>query len=380
MTSRDIAHQRLINQRITGSVFSSPEDIVRWMGCIQAQDFAGGKWAIGIRGKDISEADIDRDFNAGKILRTHILRPTWHFVSPSDIRWLLRLTAPKIKAFNKSLHRKLGIDDTTLSRSKNIISKALTGGNQLTRAQLLSLLKRGRINTDDIRSGFLLMDAELDGIICSGARQGKQSTYALLDERVPISGDTNLGPPGNMAHDAAIAELTHRYFASRGPATLQDFSWWSGLNLTHARKGIGMNEQRLTYEVFKGEAYWFPSAIPTRQKPGTAAQEKPGIAAPAMPANPPRNSVYLLPGFDEYAISYKDRSALLGQDHRNQSVNGLKPTILINGQIAGTWKQTLRAGKVLIETTPGEMPRRMTRDAAAKYARFVNKPLVEELS
>jgi hypothetical protein len=215
MTSRNIANHRLVtqriagsHQRIAGSGVTGPVESVQWMGCIQAQDFAQAKWAIGLRSEDITEAAIDRDFNEGKILRTHILRPTWHFVLPQDIGWMLRLTAPKIKAFNKGLHRKLGIDEAILKRSRAILLKALTGDKQLTREQLVQLLKKGRINTDDIRITFLLMDAELDGLICSGARQGRQFTYALLQERAPGL--------RYLEEDEAIGELTRRILPAGG--------------------------------------------------------------------------------------------------------------------------------------------------------------------
>ncbi|SFD78447.1 Winged helix DNA-binding domain-containing protein [Chitinophaga sp. CF118] len=354
MTSRTIAHHRLINQQITGADFSEPDELIRWMGCIQAQDFAAAKWAIGNRINGITEAEIDRQFNDGIILRTHILRPTWHFVSPEDIGWILKLSAPKIKVFNKTLHRKLGIDENTLTRSKHIIAKALMDGKQLTREQLIVLLKKGKINTDDIRSNFLMMDAELDGMICSGARHGKQFTYALLEERVP---DTHV-----MDHEAAIAELTKRYFLSRGPATLQDFTWWSKLNLSEAKMGIEMNKKLLAHEVINGQAYWFSSDMDLRQKP--------------------KNSLHLLPAFDEYTVAYKDRSDILKPAYHKQSGNGIfKPVIMLNGQIAGTWKRTEYKSKVLLETYPfsakDQLPEQLIKKAAEKYARFVEKELVE---
>src|SRR5882757_2265869 len=259
MTSRDIAHHRLINQGILGSTFTEPKEMVRWMGCIQAQDFAGAKWAIGNRIKGITETEVENDFNEGKILRTHILRPTWHFVTAEDIHWILKLTAPKIKALCKGLHRKLEINEGILKRSKKIISKALQGGNQLTRDELQTLLKNRRINTDDIRLGFLIMDAELDGLICSGRRRGKQFTYALLEERSP--------KVKSMDRDAAIAELGKRYFISRGPATVQDFAWWSSLTLTEARKSVELNKKHLAHEVINGQAFWFSNNTPIMQKP-----------------------------------------------------------------------------------------------------------------
>ena len=173
MTSRDIAYLRLINQQIAGSAFTSPETLVNWMGCIQAQDYAGAKWAIGCRVTGTTDAKIERLINEGKILRTHILRPTWHFVLPDDIHWMLKLTAPKIKALYKGYHQKIGIDQDILKRSKAIITRALDETGKMTRAELTVLLKKEKVNTAEGRISFLLMDAELDGLICCAGKLGK---------------------------------------------------------------------------------------------------------------------------------------------------------------------------------------------------------------
>ncbi len=352
LQSRDIARLRLVNQQIAHTHFSQPEQLVQWMGCIQSQDFAGAKWAIGSRLNGITEVMIDRLFNEGKILRTHILRPTWHFVLPEDIDWIRRLTAPKIKAFNKVLYQKLGINERILTRSKDIIARALTGGQQRTREQLMQLLKKARINTDDIRSNFLMMDAELDGIICSGARQGKQFTYALLEERVP--------PQPQMSTEAAIAALAQRYFISRGPATLQDFAWWSGLTLSQAKAGIEMNQHQLASEVINGQAYWFSANLPIGSKPA--------------------NAIHLLPAFDEYTVAYKDRSDVLKPAYHAHCGNGIfKPVIVINGQITGIWKRTekKKAVEITIQpcTTLSKQSQLQIRKTAQKYASFTGREL-----
>lgn len=351
MTSRDITDLRLVNQQLKGSAFTTPAELVSWMGCIQSQEFAGAKWAIGNRLSGIADAEIENDFNAGKILRTHVLRPTWHFVSPRDIGWMLKLTAPKIKAMCKGIHKKLGIDDVVLKRSKNIITEALTGGRQLTRSQLLPFFKNKQINTDDIRLGFLLMDAELDGIVCSGARQGKQFTYALMEERVLN--------PMQMGKDAALAELAKKYFLSRGPATLQDFSWWSGLNLTESKKALEMNKSLLVNEVVNGMAYWFsPAVTPVKS---------------LVPVN-------LLPSFDEYAIAYKDRADILLPQFSQQTGNGIfKPIILIDGQIQGTWTRSFHKENVHLEVSvlnPAiKFSKQAMLSAAKNYADFLGMEL-----
>ena len=283
MTNQSIAYFRLLNQGLLNSSFKSVHDLVSYMGCVQAQDYYGAKWAIGNRIKNITDAVVEKDFNEGKILRTHVLRPTWHFVSPEDIRWMLKLTAPKIRMLSKGLHRQLDINEAVLKRSKKIIAKVLEGGKHLTREVLKASLAKSKINTDDIRLGLLLMEAEIDGIICSGKRVGKQFTYALLDERVP--------PTLLMERDEAVAELGKRYFISRGPATIHDFMWWSGLPLKDAKKSIEANKKVLHHEVIQGQAYWFGSDIPSKSKK--------------------IKSVMVLPSYDEYTVGYRDRSHVI---------------------------------------------------------------------
>jgi hypothetical protein len=322
MTGRDIAHLRLANQQISRSAFKCPEDIVGWMGGIQAQDYAGAKWAIGCRTKGITDADVERLINEGKILRTHILRPTWHLVLPDDIHWMLKLTAPRIKALYKGYHQKLGIDQDLLKRGKTLIVRALDENRKMTRAELSLLLKKEKVNTADNRINFLLMDAELDGLICCTGKLGNQFAYTLLNED---ASNAKL-----ISRDEAIAALARRYFISRGPATARDFSWWSGLTLTDARKGIELNKELLTHEIVNGSQYWL-----------SLNQEQ---------TTPGENSVYLLPPFDEYAVAYKDRRDILDPAFNKETVFGLKPIIVSDGQITGTWKSTAKKDGISVET------------------------------
>jgi hypothetical protein len=324
MDSKQVVHLRLLNQQLITSNFKRAEELLSWMGCIQAQDFAGAKWAIANRTKGISKKQIEADFNSGKILRTHILRPTWHFVCPEDIGWMLQLTAPHVKATSKSMHKQLGIEETILKKSKHLLIKALSGGKHLTRQQLLPFYTDANINTDDIRLGIILMDAELDGLICSGAMQGKQFTYALLEERVINTTTYDRG--------TAIAALTQTYFNSRGPATINDFAWWSGLNLADCKLGLEMTKQHLTHQMIDGKAYWFAAEI----------QEISNT-----------KSVQLLPAFDEYTIAYRYRGDVLPGLHNKETGNGIfKPLIVIDGQVAGIWNRSLTKTKVLIDLTP----------------------------
>jgi hypothetical protein len=181
MTNFDIVQQRLRSQLLIQPIFEQSKDVITWFGAVQAQDYGAAKWALGLRSRGTTDNDIEQAFNDGVILRTHVMRPTWHFVSPADIRWLLALTAPRVHATNAHRYRELELDDAARRHCNNAIVKALQGGKQLTRAELASALQQAGIATNDSqRITYILMKAELDGIICSGARYGKQFTYALL--------------------------------------------------------------------------------------------------------------------------------------------------------------------------------------------------------
>ncbi len=233
MPNLDIAHQRLHNQMISQRTLTQPADVVQALGAVQAQDYEGAKWAVAQRTKDLTDAAFEQAFTAGAILRTHVLRPTWHFVTPTDIRWMLALTAQRVHAALNYHNRKLALDNALFAQSNAVLIKALQSGQQLTRTELGAFLQQADIATDDLlRLGHILIHAELEGIVCSGARRGKQFTYALLDERAPQA--------KTLARDEALAELAKRYFTSHGPATLKDYVWWSGLTVADAKAGIEM--------------------------------------------------------------------------------------------------------------------------------------------
>src|SRR2546428_1952451 len=208
---RDIARQRLQSQRLVGTKFESPRDAVAWLVAVQAQDYPAAKWAVGHRLRSATDDDLERAFTRGDILRTHLLRPTWHFVTPADIRWLLMLTGPRVHVANAHMYRRLGLGRSIFNRSAKALAQALQGGHHLTRNELRAVLQRAGIAVrDNLRMTHLMMRAELDGVICSGPRRGKQFTYGLLDERAPSA--------RTLARDEALAELSRRYFQTRGPA------------------------------------------------------------------------------------------------------------------------------------------------------------------
>jgi hypothetical protein len=322
----EIVRYRLHNQFLSQTDLSEPGQVVERLGAVQAQDYAGAKWALGQRlSVATTDAEIDKDFNEGKILRTHVMRPTWHFLTPADIRWMLALTAPRVHVANGYHYRALELDQAILKQSNAVLEKALRGGNQLTRTQLGTSFQKAGILAAGLRLGYFLMHAELEGLICSGARRGKQFTYALLEERAP--------QVPALEREEALAELVKRYFTTRGPATLHDFTWWSGLTMADAKAGIEMVKSRFVSEVVDGQTYWLDgSASPIQEKSPTA---------------------HLLPNYDEYFIGFKDRSAM-GKAARLANVEANNPAflahiIIIDGQVVGGWRRTLRKDGVLVE-------------------------------
>ena len=348
----DIVRYRLYNQFLSQTDITEPAEVVKRLGAVQSQDFAGGKWALGLRMKGATDAGLDQEFNQGKILRTHILRPTWHFVAPQDIRWMLSLSAPRVHMVNGFMYRQQGLDKEIIHKSYKVLESVLQGNKQLTRTELGSAFEKAGIkNTEGIRLSYFMMSAELDGIICSGARKGKQFTYALLEERVPAV--------KALGREEALAELTRRYFATRGPATLHDFTWWSGLTMTEAKDGIESVKSQFVSEEIDGRTYWFDSSIsPVKEKSPTA---------------------HLLPNYDEYFIGFKDRSAI-GAAVRQAGIIGddsafLAHVIVLDGQLVGGWKRTLKKNAVQVEMTLvidlTKAQERAVEEAASRYGEFL---------
>jgi len=327
MTGLEIARLRLLNQHLVHPSFERTQDVVRWLGAVQAQEYAGAKWGIAQRTQSLTNAALDQAFADGAILRTHVMRPTWHFVAPGDIHWMLSLTAPRVNAANALYYRKLGLDEAVFAQSNALLTKVLQGGNQLTRPEVETALLQAKIcnPTDDrLRLAYLLMRSELEGLICSGALRGKQHTYALLDERVPHS--------QSLERDEALAELARCYFTSHGPATLQDFIWWSGLAPADARAGLELVKSQLEQEVVESKTFWFSPILPDQK-----------LGFPIA---------HLLPAFDEYTIAYRDQSPILDVYNKEQARANNSMLILLDGHIAGAWKRTVSKKAISIEIKP----------------------------
>lgn len=350
LVSRRLRNQHLIGPRRTGA-----DDVVAWLGAVQAQEYAGAKWALGQRATRLTEADVDRAFDAGEILRTHVLRPTWHFVSPRDIRWLLALTAPRVHAVSAYYRRQVELDARLFTRAHRVIVRALETDPFLTRTEIGAALARARISATGPRLAHILMHAELEAIVCSGPRRGKQFTYALLDRRAPSSRTRN--------RDASLAELATRYFTSHGPATIKDYVWWSGLTVRDARDGIALAGRALESFEIDGHRCW---AAPTETRDRDASQ-----------------TVHLLPIYDEFLVAYRDRH-LLGSIERPVSGGEVRPVdeyghyLVVGGRFAGTWRRAVANGVVEVVISPlgplREMQRRAVDAAAAAYGTFIGQP------
>jgi winged helix DNA-binding protein len=326
MKTSDLLRLRLHNQRLSDPRGRRAQEVVSWLVAMQAQEYAMAKWAIALRmASAVQDADIEQAFNSGEILRTHLMRPTWHFVAPADIRWLLALTAPRVHAANAYMYRKLELNAAVFKRSDAAIVRALQGGRFLTRAALQTVLARSGVKASGPRLGGLMMHAELEGLICSGPREGRQFTYALLETRVPKA------PP--MKRDAALEELSRRYFASRGPATAEDFAAWSGLTLKDTRAGIESLGSQFERETIDGRVHAF---LP----PGSGMRSAAGFA-------------FLMPDYDEYGMSYKNRSALLppafGGRKSRDIVLAYNRMIVVGGHVVGSWRRSLKGDAVSIE-------------------------------
>jgi hypothetical protein len=353
---KDLAARRLHAQRLTGEPFKSPPDAVRWFGAVQSQDYAGAKWAVGQRSHGTTDAELDRLFDEGSILRTHVMRPTWHFVLPEDIRWLLDLTGSRIRLGLAARYRQLELDEKAVAGASAAFARALAGGKHLTRGELGRVLRAARVSPEGQRLPHLLMRAELDGLIVSGPRRGKEFTYGLLDERVRKA--------RILERAEALGELTRRYFLSHGPAQLQDFLWWSGLTAADARSGIALAGAALERQAVDGKDYWFGVGTGT------------GRVGAGM--------AHLLPNYDEYSVGYRDRAAMIQAgipfDPSFFSFGSVLSNVLtIAGRVRGAWRRVSAGGAVRVELrvlerlAPPEVAAAVK--AGALMSRFLERPV-----
>lgn len=347
-----IPNIRLLSQQLANPEFDNPKELVAWMGAIQAQDYTMAKWAVGIRLKTASIRTVEDALVRGEIVRTHVMRPTWHFVAGEDIRWMLKLSARRIKRAYDSYSKGLSMEITEglYTQSNNLLEKILSGNNSLTRQEIGLEFNKAGIIVDNSRMNQFLSRARLEGVVCSGVDKGKQPTYALLEERV--------APVRELHKEEALALLAIRYFRSHSPASLNDFVWWSGLPVTEARHAIGLIEAELITDTFASlKLYVHESFTTVVQSP---------------------DRLHFLPSYDEYLISYKDRTAVLELRHHSKAFNTwgiFYPVILYNGLVAGNWSKSLKKGSLILETSffeqnPG-ISKEQIKLAEERYRAFV---------
>ncbi len=351
MTPAKLLRRRLLNQRLAATTFDHPADPVRWLGAVQAQDYLGSLWAIGLRTRAATESMVERAIADRAIVRTWPMRGTLHFVAAEDARWMLELTAPRMVAASAGrLEREYGLDEKAFGRCRELVARALEGGRRLTRDALYRTLESGRISAAAGRGLHITWRLAHDGLICFGPREGKQQTFVLLEEWVPGA--------KRLAREEALAELARRYFTSHGPATVHDFAWWSGLLLSDAAAGLARAREALVPVDPAGQKYW---------------------TAPSTPPDGSSPRAFLLPAFDEYTVAYRHRGALVAPAHvaHVEGMDVLRPAIVVNGRVVGTWTRTLGKGSVGVDVSPfgglGTTARRAVAAAARRYASFLER-------
>ena len=346
---RDVLQRRLATQRLSGDGLTLAADVVRLLACVQSQEYAHGLWSLGMRTLGLGASAVQAEFDRGDILRTHILRPTWHFVAARDIRWILKVTSPRVQMLNQTIYRQEELDPATLERGVALIVEELEGGRFLTRSELGNALAARGLVSKRLRLAYIVMNAELEGIICSGPMRGAQQTYALLDERAPQS----------LAARGDIVELAHRFFLGHGPASIRDLGRWSSLTIGQSRDAVAAVKEHLDRITVEGVELWFD---------------------PDAPQPRPPSGALLLPLYDEVTLSYPVINFPSAHGHPHQPGEDLFVGCVIIAEMnVGLWRRSIKGRKMIMEITlaPGVTPgsRPLAEAAAAELASFAGKEL-----
>ena len=344
-----VVASRLVAHGLLGDPATDPIAVVRRLAAVQAQEFASALWAIGVRLGEPVRDEIARAVDEGRLIRTHVLRPTWHIVAPGDLRWMLALTRDRVHQCNRPGYRELELDAPTLRRCRRILVRALTR-SPLTRADISAELMTRGIEADGRRLAYLLMHEELEGIICNGPRRGKQLTYSLVDQRVASSAP--------LGADEAAATLLHRYLSGHGPATLHDFVWWSGLTVSDARRAesaLGTAILRLEPASVETTGRSIPVSASRSSRSREAGERiarqrarRGTYLALASGSTPPRTRApraWLLPNFDEWFVGYRDRTRVAGNI---PPMAALSSSVIVDGIRVGAWTRTSSSGSITI--------------------------------
>jgi hypothetical protein len=324
MNTAELLNIRLYNQLFSTHDMKEPHEIVSWMGAMQSQALDQAKWAIGARLENKNVKDIDEALNTGRIIRTHILRPTWHFVSAEDIHWMFDLSSLRLRPIYRSYAKIYGADESLIYRTIPVLEKVLMGGKHFTKQEIGDALLEQNVTLDDGHLKLTISYAEREGVLVNGRLKGNKQTFTLLEEWVPRK--------QTICKEEALERLARRYFTSHGPATVPDFVWWSGLTITECRQGIEMIKSDFICETINGRDFWIRNDVNVPPTDG--------------------DSALLLPSFDEFVVSYKDRSEIIEDTHYGKVMtkNGLfSPTIMLNGEIIGSWKKVGLKGSPRIE-------------------------------
>jgi hypothetical protein len=316
-TVDDVLGRRLRTQRLTAAPLSDPADVVRLLTCVQAQDPPFARYSVAMRA-GCRDDEVRRAIDEGRVVRTHILRPTWHFVAPEDLRWILALTSPKVEAGLAARHRHLGLDDATLlDRCLATLVEHLSG-RRLTRRALAAALTDEGLTLSNEQLGHVLLVAELRGLICSGPLDGQAHTYGLVDELV--------APAPRRDRQEAIRELVVRFFTGHGPAAVTDLTRWTKLTQAEIKPALADAGDRLEKVNVDGLDLWFDPAADA-------------------PEDRPRRRALLLPVFDEAFLTYPTLNFPKAEPYPARSERGIftesaTGVILLDRRNVGWWKRT----------------------------------------
>lgn len=345
---------------------TSPASVVQRLGAMQGQDYLGALWSIGLRVPGSTESDVEAAFERRELVRTWPMRGTLHVIPAKDARWMLELLTPRVLASTATRRANLALDDDVFAVATTVFTDALRGGNRLSRDEMMASLERAGISTTGQRGYHILFHLSMRRLIVFGPRTEAQQTFVLFDEWLPDA--------ESLPTDEALARLVHTYFTSHAPATVKDFAGWSGLTIADTKRGLAANHDTLVAEKIAGIEYWMSQS--------TLEALPEAVSSASMEGE---GGVFLLPGFDEFVLGYKDRTAILAPEHGQRIVPGnngmFKPTVLSGGRVAGIWRRVVKKRVLTVEATPlnrfTAAEKRRIVSAAERYRAFLGADDVE---